>query len=56
LIYSAASLLFVVAGVFVVLKKGATTGDVIAVACGILFFGVGGIVLFRRAREDWRRR
>ncbi len=56
LIYSAASLLFVVAGVVVVLKNGTTTGDVIAGACGILFFGVGGIVLFRRAREDWRRR
>ena len=56
LIYSASSFLFVVAGVVVVLKKGATTGDVIAGACGILFFGVGGIVLFRRAREDWRRR
>ena len=56
LIYSAASLLFVVAGVFVVLKKGSSTADVIAGACGILFFGVGGIVLFRRAREDWRRR
>ncbi len=56
LIYSAASLLFVVAGVLVVLEKGSTTNDVIAAACGILFFGVGGIVLFRRAREDWRRR
>jgi len=56
LIYSAASLFFVVAGAFVVLQKEATTGDVIAGAFGILFFGLGGIVLFRRAREDWRRR
>ena len=56
LVYSAASLLFVVAGFFIVLSKEATTADVIAGTCGILFFGVGAIVLFRRAREDWRRR
>ena len=56
LVSSAASLLFVVAGFFVVLRKEATIADVIAGTCGILFFGVGAIVLFRRAREDWRRR
>lgn len=52
LVYCAASWLFVVGGVFVVLHTGSTTGEVIVGACGILFFGLGGIVLFRRARAD----
>lgn len=56
LLYSAGCFLFVVAGVLVVLKRGATTADVVAGTFGILFFGIGGTVLFRRAREDWRRR
>jgi hypothetical protein len=41
LVYSAASLLFVVAGFVMVLSREATTADVIAGTCGILFFGVG---------------
>jgi hypothetical protein len=55
LVYCAASWLFVVGGVFVVLNTGSTTGVIVG-GCAILFFGLGGIVLLRRAREDWRRR
>jgi len=55
-IHALESLIFVIAGAFMVSREDATVLHVVAGICIILFFGLGAIVLFSEAKTDYKRR
>lgn len=49
--YAIVDLAFAMGGMFILVREGATPADRVAATGGIVFFGVGAVVMFLRARR-----